>query len=173
MSVIELQRPTSAGTKWVIARLERSSGFTRASAGNGPLRIRVGDGSGSNDDTPEAPGSVVTATLGMDGCVTVETRSAPPALLVSSDGARLLPAVPGLCRPTQMAIGDRLLLCSASALDAPPVGLVDILKAPAREVLRMSPTALLHTLLDGTSDGAAAVVIRAEADGLDHPGGPG
>jgi hypothetical protein len=173
MSVAALQRPTNGTVKWVVARLERSSGFTRASSGDGALRIRVGDGGGQTEEVADEAGSLVTATLHADGCVTVETRTAPPALLVSRDGARLLPAVPGLCRPTPMTTGERLLLCSASALDSPPVGLVDILKAPARDVLRMSPTALLHKLLEGTEDGAAAVVLRStenyhDDDGRNH-----
>ena len=162
MTLTELpQAERLTAARWVVARLERSAGFTRASSGEGALRIRVGDTSAAG--AADASGSVVTATLAPDGYVTVETRTAPPALLVSRDGVRLLPAAPGQCRPTRMEIGDRLLLCSASALDSAPVGLVDILKMPALDVLHMNQAALLHKLLEGTQDGAAAVVMRAEA----------
>jgi hypothetical protein len=107
---------------------------------------------------------MVTAELDAAGGVVVETRTAPPALLVRPDGVQLLPAAPGLRLPAQMRTGDRLLLCSAAVLDSPPVGLVEILKAPAQKVLSMSPDELLRILLDGDHAGAAAVVIRAPLD---------
>jgi hypothetical protein len=157
------QRPPAPAppARWVVATLDRSSGYTRVRSVEGGLQLRVGDGLTTIDAPVRGSGSLVTASLFDDGSVVVETQTAPPALLVSRGGARLLPAAPGQCRPTRMDPGDRLLLCSAAALDAPPVGLVDILKSPVDEVLRMSPSDLLDRILDGTDDGAAAVVLRA------------
>jgi len=162
MTVQLLRPPVPAPpARWAVATLDRSSGFTRMRTVGAGLQLRVGDGRAALEAARADGGSLVTATLGEDGTVVVETRTAPPALLVSLDGTRLLPAAPGQCRPTRMAVGDRLLLCSASALDAPPVGLVDILRTPVEQVLRMSPTALLDRILEDTDDGAAAVVQRA------------
>jgi hypothetical protein len=163
VSITEVRQSPAAvqSARWVVATLDRSSGYTRVHSVAGGLQLRVGDGTASVGRPAPGNGSLVTASLFDDASVVVETRTAPPALLVSTAGAQLLPAAPGQCRPTRMAPGDRLLLCSASALDAPPVGLVSILKAPVIEVLRMSPTVLLERLLEGTDDGAAAVVLRA------------
>jgi hypothetical protein len=171
MTVAQLRRPgaPAASTRWVVATLDRSSGFTRVHTVGGGLQLRVGDGKASIGGPVPGSGSLVTTSLFDDGSVVVETRTAPPALLVSVSGAQLLPAAPGQCRPTRMAVGDRLLLCSASALDAPPVGLVSILQAPVEQVLRMSPTVLLERILDGTDDGAAAVVLRAGPHPLPAP----
>jgi hypothetical protein len=163
VTVTQLRRPAAPAspTQWVVATLDRATGFTRVQGIGGGLRLRVGDGRASVGGLVPGTGSLVTASLLDDGSVVVETRTAPPALLVSANGAQLLPAVPGQCKPTRVGPGDRLLLCSASALDAPPVGLVNILRAPVHEVLRMSPTRLLEQILEGTDDGAAAVVLRA------------
>lgn len=171
MTVAELRRPDApaTSTRWVVATLDRSSGYTRVHAVGGGLQLRVGDGRASIGRPLPGSGSLVTASLFDDGSVVVETRTAPPALLVSASGTQLLPAAPGQCRPTRMGVGDRLLLCSAAALDAPPVGLVSILHAQVEHVLRMSPTSLLERILDGTDDGAAAVVLRAGPHPLPAP----
>jgi hypothetical protein len=146
---------------WVVARLEGPNGFARVDERGTTVRVAVGEQDGRSGEPAGSPQSLVTAVLGRRGEVVVETCSAPPALLVGADGTRLLPATPGLRRPTRMAAGDVLLLCSASALDAPPVGLVEILKAPAADVLGTSPETLLAMILGDRSDGAAAVVSRA------------
>lgn len=171
MSLIDVRpRRTTAPTQWLVSRLERPSGFARVDRDGEALRVLVGDGGrpGTHDDDPwRTPGqrpvplSVVTAEFGPKGDVVIETCSAPPALLVSESGTQLLPATPGLRRPARMSAGDILLLCSASALDAPPVGLVQILKAPALEVLSMTPRMLLGLIMADQTDGAAAIVTRA------------
>jgi len=152
----------SAGP-WQVATLEKASGFGRVHRSNGLTILRVGDRRTRPDDaevSPDAGGSLLTAVLYADGSAMVETRTAPPALLVSWDGTRLLPAAPGQRKPTVMAPGERLLLCSALALDSPPVGLVKILHRPAPSVLRIEPDALLREVLDDTDVGAAALVVR-------------
>jgi hypothetical protein len=167
-SVIDLRRP-GADTRahWVITRLERPTGFAKVYRHGRTVRVLVGDDGGAAASdvraglaAPRAE-SVIEARFDFDGTVIVETRSAPPALLVGRGGTQLLPATPGLRRPAQMAEGDVLLLCSASALDAPPIGLVEILKAPARQVLGMSPELMLSMVMGDEPDGAAAVVMRA------------
>jgi hypothetical protein len=163
-----------------LATAERSTGFVRVTADGPRLRVCVGDRPRPVGSTPTAAG-LVTAELGEDGSVVVETVTAPPALLVSADGARLLPAAPGQCQPTATRVGDLLILCSASALDAPPAGLVDILRHQAQEVLATSPQDLLATLLDAVDDGAAAVIARTSEGGTHvvrrlrppHPAGAG
>lgn len=171
MSLIDVRpRRATAHTQWLVSRLERPSGFARVDRRGDALRVLVGDdGAGPARDLagrapgprPAQRGSVVTAEFRARGEVVVETCSAPPALLVSVSGTQLLPATPGLRRPARMSDGDILLLCSASALDAPPVGLVEILKAPAREVLAMSRRVLLDMILGDQTNGAAVIVTRA------------
>lgn len=152
----------TATARWIVNRLERPSGFATINRSRSGLRVHVGDdGGGLGAASGAGDMSVVTADFDERGGVVVETCSAPPALLVTRRGTQLLPATPGLRRPTLVAPGDLLLLCSASALDAPPVGLVQILKAPAREVLSMSPTVLLGLIMADQTDGAAAIVTRA------------
>jgi len=176
MSLTDLRpRVAAPPARWLVSRLERPSGFARVDRHGAAVRVLVGDeggGPGARDHDGAGRGapvqlgrSVVTAEFGAKGDVVVETCSAPPALLVSGSGTQLLPATPGLRRPARMSAGDILLLCSASALDAPPVGLVEILKAPAREVLAMSQRVLLDMILGDQTDGAAAIVTRA---GLEH-----
>ena len=155
-------RPAAAATaRWVVSRLERPTGFATIDLRGDSVRVHVGDGGGGLVAPLDSDRSDITAEFDGQGGVVVETCSAPPALLVARDGTRLLPATPGLRRPTLIAPGDLLLLCSASALDAPPVGLVQILKAPAREVLSMSPQMLLDLIMGDQPDGAAAIVMRA------------
>lgn len=166
-AVIDL-RPGSrvAPTQWLVTRLERPTGFAKVYRYGSTVRVEVGDAGATAPDVrggAAAPRteSVVTARFDADGTVVVETRSAPPALLVGLGGTQLLPATPGLRHPALMDEGAVLLLCSASALDAPPVGLVEILKAPARQVLEMSPEMMLMMVMGDEPDGAAAVVMRA------------
>jgi hypothetical protein len=167
MTVIDVRRPAAlTPARWVITRLERPTGFARISRHGAAVRVLVGD-----DGRPGRPGepgypvdrseSVVSALFDPDGRVVVETRSAPPALLVARSGTQLLPDTPGHQVPTRMADGDVLLLCSASALDSPPVGLVEILRSPAQQVLAMSHELMLAMILGDEPDGAAAVVMRA------------
>lgn len=151
-----------APARWIVDRLERPSGFATIDRRGDGVRVHVGDdGGGLGTQSSAAEMSVVTAELDRTGGVVVETRSAPPALLVTRRGTQLLPATPGLRRPTLITPGDLLLLCSASALDAPPVGLVQILRSPALEVLSMSPRVLLGLIMADQTDGAAAIVTRA------------
>jgi hypothetical protein len=155
---------------WTLATAERATGFVRVTADGSALRVAVGDRPRPVGTVPTASG-LVTAELAADGSVVVETVTAPPALLVSCDGARLLPAAPGQCQPTATQPGDLLILCSASALDAPPAGLVEILRHQAQEVLAMSPQDLLTRLLDAVEDGAAAVIARTSEGGAhEHAG---
>lgn len=163
MTLTDVRPPRAlAPARWGVTRLERPSGFARVDRFGDMVRVQVGDDGGRLGPAARASQSVVTALLGRYGDVVVETCSAPPALLVGMNGTQLLPATPGLRRPARMAAGDLLLLCSAAALDAPPVGLVEILKAPAKEVLAMSPRTLLDLILGDETDGAAAVVMRGD-----------
>lgn len=171
MSMVEVRpRVAAVPARWLVSRLERPSGFARVDRHGHAVRVLVGEGGpdvrgGGDHRTPGVPPhlgrSAVTAEFSARGEVVVETCSAPPALLVSGSGTQLLPATPGLRRPARMSAGDILLLCSASALDAPPVGLVEILKAPAKDVLAMSHKVLLYMILGDQTDGAAAIVTRA------------
>lgn len=149
-----------APARWAMTTDERGDGFVMATAVGRELHVHVGDPDAPSRVARRRSGGLVTAVLDDAGSAVVETTTAPPALLVARDGLRLLPAGPHQDRRTQVDIGDRLVLCSASGPDEPPEGLLAVLRSSAEELLSMSPGRLLDVMLDGVDHGAAAVVSR-------------
>lgn len=147
---------------------ERGDGFVMATAVGRALHVHVGS---PGRDSRRPAGGLVTATLDESGSVVVETTTAPPALLVSRDGTRLLSAEPGHDRPTRMLPGDRLVLCSTSALDGAPEGLLNLLGRGAGDLLTMTPESLLDDVLDGVETGAATVIARTTRERTMSPTG--
>lgn len=149
-----------APARWAMATDERGDGFVMATAVGRELHVHVGDPAAPSHPARHRSGGLVTAVLDDAGSAAVETTTAPPALLVARDGLRLLPAEPHQDRRSQLDIGDRLVLCSASGPDDPPDGLLAVLRSSAEELLNMSPSRLLDVILEGVDHGAAAVVSR-------------
>lgn len=148
---------------WRVDAVPGRPGLTRITREGGDLHIRVGD-----PVRAERPGSarrahlrsMLVADLFADGTVQMVTRCSPPALILSRSGVTLLPADG---RPTGRALlqpDDLLVMCSASALDAHPAGVVELLKA-APDLARSTDTErLVRELVQGSSEAAAAVIRR-------------
>lgn len=156
---------------WALVSDERGDGFVMATAVGLALHVHVGSPGQDSPSAARHAGGLVTALLDATGSVVVETTTAPPALLVSRDGTRLLSAVPGQERPTRMQPGDRLVLCSAAELDGAPEGLLNLLRCVAGDLLTMSPEDLLGDVLAGVESGAATVIARTCLDRTVSPTG--
>ena len=134
---------------WTVETLERGGGVARIERDTRYTRLRVSD--------PGDP-NATEAWLSDDGTVTVRSHCSPPALLVSTGGARLIPATPDTEDSAELGPGDVLLLCSSGVLDSVPTGLGEILGWSPRRVANHEPRALLEHLMTGAERGATAVV---------------
>ena len=145
-----------ASCDWQVKTLTRATGVASASPVGQRLLVLVAD-------LPATGGADTTrAWLHPDGRVTVRSQAAPPALLVSSTGARLLPAVPGVPGVAgedhaDLLDDDILVMCSAAALEELPAGLGAILEWSPRRLGAHDPMALLRRLMAGCTVGAAVV----------------
>lgn len=157
--------PQLRSASWLIEVKELAPGLTRVTQFGSRVHVRIGDtmGDGAAGRSPWAPRlrSLLTADLAVDGSIAIVSRCAPPALLVSSSGAHLLPTAPDERAHTSLGPKDLLVICSAGALDGSPAGLVDLLKAGPAAILDADPGMLLRDLLRGATTGAAAVVRRS------------
>lgn len=97
------------------------------------------------------------AWLQVDGRLVVRASAAPPALLVTVSGARLLPTAPETECEVEASDGDIVVMCSAEALGHLPAGLGGILACSPLRVGAHNPAALLEVLMDGSPCGAALV----------------
>ena len=101
--------------------------------------------------------SLLTAQLQPDGSTSVTTRCAPPALLLTHTGVRLLPADGGSTARAVLEPGDLLVLRSAAVLDAEPCELVDLLKGGPAAARQLPLGQLVRDMLAGCLAGAVAV----------------
>jgi hypothetical protein len=152
--------PAHAG--WVVEVAERRHGLTRVTRHGADLRLRVGDERWDDSSRDAAGGSrglrsLLVAQLRPDGTVGLVTRCAPPALVVSADGVRLLPDDGRNEGEAVLDEGDLLVMCSATALDDDPRGLVALLASGPGPARLRSPSQLVRRLLSGSLSGAAAV----------------
>jgi hypothetical protein len=147
---------------WRVDALSARPGLTRLSTSGPDLHIRVGDQVPRRGRAaqPAHLRSMLVADLFADGTVVLVTRLSPPALIVSRDGAALLPADGRASGRTVLEPDDLLVMCSAATLDAHPAGVVDLLKAGPDTVRTGDTEQLVHDLVHGSSGGAAAVVRR-------------
>lgn len=143
---------------WEVEVVERQRGLTRVTRQGTDLRVRVGDERW--DTSPDGEGnlrSLLVADLRSDGTVHLVTRCAPPALVVSADRVRLLPEDGSTDADAHLREDDLLVMCSASALDDDPRGLVDLLAGGPGPARHGHPARLVDRLLRGSLVGAAAV----------------
>lgn len=157
----EISTHGATGFEWDLDTLERGGGIASAQHGPSYTRLRVADR--PPPGVPARAGdlrwhSATEAWLSVDGSVIVRSSCSPPALLVTSSGARLLPAQPGEEETAHLTDGDVLLMCSAGVLDTEPTGLGQVLAWSPRRLAVHGPSALLQHLMQGVSQGAAAVV---------------
>jgi hypothetical protein len=159
MSATALARPEvmTADAHWRWDTRGRQPGATRVIRVGLEVTMRVAD-----HLVQAVPGepklrSLLTARLQPDGSASVTTRCAPPALLLTDAGVRLLPADGGSTARAVLEPGDLLVLRSAAVLDTEPCGLVDLLKAGPSAARQMPLAQLVRNLLAGSLAGAAAV----------------
>ncbi|HEX7189560.1 MAG TPA: hypothetical protein VF423_15175 [Actinomycetes bacterium] len=146
--------------RWAIEVLGRQHGLTRVSRDGSGLRVRLGDQVPADHVPTVAPrpshlGSLLVADLATDGTVTLVARCAPPALVFADGEARLLPNDGSVRATARLRPGDLLVMCSASALEANPAGVVDLLAGP-RPARQGDLGDLVRRLLSSSLLGAAA-----------------
>ena len=153
---------------WEVDTLERRGGMASVQKTARYTTLRVTD----RQPTASHPSweSSIQAWLSADGTVTVRSHCAPPALLVSATGARLLPPTPDSEETTSLDEGDVLLLCSAAVLDSVPTGLGEILGWSPRRVGAQEPGALLEHLMADAEQGAAALIRCVDTHGTPATG---
>lgn len=149
---------------WDVETLERSPGLVQVRRSSRHITIGVTeDGDGiSGRPTPADPAwvSATRAWLSVNGTVVIRSHLAPPALLVSPSGARLLPSGPDVEGTAAMTDEDVLVLCSASVLESLPSGFGTVLGSSRHPAAALDPAALLAELMAGAQHGAAAVTRR-------------
>jgi hypothetical protein len=155
---------TAAPATWALVSDERGAGFVMATAMGGALHVHAGVSSPISSSGSGPAGGLVTAILDESGSVVVETSTAPPALLVSRDGVRLLSAEPAQQRATRMLPGDRLVLCCTGAHEQAPEGFLHLLRRVAPDMLRSKPEDLLADVLADVDQGAATLITRPPID---------
>lgn len=118
------------------------------------VRIRVCDRTSGDLD----PTSETRARLSADGTVRLGAHVAPPALLLTSAGARLIPSVPGIDEIATMGPDDLLVLCSVCVLEQLPAGFSRFADGSKPPVGRDLLEALQN--LTARGDGCAVVAKR-------------
>ena len=152
---LTLQHGTSwAGCPWDLDFFQRGPTNVHVTYRPPDVRIRVCDRtSGATQSRSET-----LARLSADGTVRLGAHGAPPALLLTSTGARLVPSVPGIDEIATMEEDDLLVLCSACVLEHLPAGFARLVEGSTPSQGRDLLTELRH--LTATGAGSAVVVAR-------------
>jgi len=157
VSILAQERLMPGGCRWDVNLLERRPATVDIAADNLWVQIRLTD---AETGTAEPP--CIHARLGGDGTVKLRTHRAPPALLLSQTGGRLIPAVPGAEDITVMAEDDLLMLCSGDVLEHLPAGFRTVIEgthpASTPDIL-----AALDDLMADVDGGAIVAVRRITA----------
>lgn len=157
---LPLLDPADAGS---LASFVRAHGWvvaTRSSHPGGAQVVRTRGGLGV--DVADA-GSLERSTrvdLRSDGGVTVAASTTPPALLVDTDSARTVPALPGGTESLRLDVGQRLLVLSSDALDALPMSVAAVLQSLPARLAAGEPQDVLRDLTADLHAGSAALVVR-------------
>jgi hypothetical protein len=150
-----------AGCPWELDFFQRGPTAVHVAYHPPDVRVRVCDRTSGT-----AGRSETHARLSADGTVRLGAHQAPPALLVASTGARLVPSVSGIDEIATMGDDDVLILCSVCVLEHLPAGftrLVDVsIPSQGRDLL----SALLHLTATGAG---CAVVARRRPLGVSPP----
>lgn len=167
--------PGAGGTVRLLPGLRRCGAVVGQQGGpGGPLA----------DDVPlRVPDSATTLWAHDDGTVTVRTRLAPPALLVRArpGPVELVPQVPGTPGTVELGPGDRLVVLTDAAFDAPR-GVADLVgggvgrdgEAVVDRLRAGDGVALLTHLLHDAPDAGGVVLTRLPppAPVVGEPGAP-
>ena len=143
-----------AGCPWELDFFQRGPTDVHVAYNPPDVRIRV------CDRTSGDPGwrSETHARLSADGTVRLGAHGAPPALLLSPTGARLVPSVPGIDEIATMGADDLLVLCSVCVLEHLPAGFTRLVDGSTPPQGRDLLAALRH--LTATGAGCAVVAKR-------------
>ena len=147
-----------AGCPWELDFFQRGPTNVHVTYNPPDVRIRVWDR--TSDAT--AWRSETHARLSADGTVRLGAHGAPPALLLSSTGARLVPSVPGIDEIATMGADDLLVLCSVCVLEHLPAGFTRLIEGSIPSQGRDLLAALRH--LTATGAGSAVVAKRRPLD---------
>lgn len=147
----------TADAHWQWEARGRQPGAIRVLRVGTEITVRVADRTGHPEPGEQRLRSLLTARLQPDGSASLTTRCAPPALLLSDAGVRLLPADGRSTARAVLEPGDLLVLRSAAVLDAEPCGLVELLKAGPGPARQLPLVQLVRNMLAGGFVGAAAV----------------
>lgn len=166
MTVV-LAPPAPSRFAWLVDSLTRASGVAEVQRDGDRLRLMVADGGRSafpasgrrRQPRTTRPCDATEAWVFGDGRVVVRSHAAPPALLVTSSGSRLLPAAPESESSLVASDGDLLVMCSAEALGHLSAGLGGVLACSPLRVGAHDPDGLLEQLM-AESDVGAAVIAR-------------
>ncbi|SDP40970.1 hypothetical protein SAMN04489867_2357 [Pedococcus dokdonensis] len=151
---------------WTVWAVEQVAGIARVEERHGLTEVVIGDAPRLTDDT----GAGFTAlACTVDGTALVICHDAPPALLLTANGLRTAPAEPGGRELLDLKPDERLLLLSASVLDARPEALSEALYHHGGDLIRQDPVSLLAALFREVHHGAGAVV--GPAPGMEPTGG--
>jgi hypothetical protein len=151
---------TSRGVgDWTIWAVEQLGGIARVEERRGLTEIVIADAPASTE--PTASGIAAIACT-LDGGAFLMCNQAPPALLIEAHGCRTAPAGPDGRELVQLGAEARLLLVSASVLEARPEALAKSLREPGRRLLHCDPVDLLARLFREVHHGAGAVVGRTQ-----------
>ena len=94
-SLVHLPAQELRSDTWEVETLGRQPGLTRVSHAGGDVQVRVGDLAAGPRRPGSEPGptlrSLLSARLAADGTAHVTARFAPPALVLTADGVRLVP----------------------------------------------------------------------------------
>lgn len=143
-----------AGCPWELDFFQRGQTNVHVTYTPPDVRIRVCDRtSGAAEWRSETH-----ARLSADGTVRLGAHGAPPALLLSSNGARLVPSVPGVDEIATMGADDLLVLCSVCVLEQLPAGFTRLVDSTFPSQGRDLLAALRH--LTATGAGCAVVAKR-------------
>lgn len=142
---------------WQVTVIECPNGLANVETRRGVTQVFVADvPTAGVDDSNRFAAAACTP----EGDVLVVTRGAPLPVLVTPDGQRTMPARPDRDEWVHLAEGTRLLILSASALDAVSRAGGTLLEGPSEVLLAADPVELLTALVDGAGAGSGAVISR-------------
>ncbi len=142
---------------WQVTVIECPNGLANVESRRGVTQVFVADlpVAGMND-----PNRFAAAACTPEGDALVVARQAPLPLLVTPEGQRAAPAHPDRDELLHLAEGDRLVILSASALEAMASSVRTLLRGPTEFLLKRDPIELLTDLVDGAGAGSGAIICR-------------
>ena len=145
---------------WNVTLVECPDGLANVSTSRGVTRVFVADlpVAGSTESSAYAATACTP-----DGGALVLSREAPPALLVTAQGLRRAPEVPGSDEWLHLGPDEALLLLSSAVFEEMPHVLAHVLHGHPDELLAADPGTFLTDIFEQTGSGAGAMISRRAA----------